>query len=67
MLQQIMKTGTETQIYAMLNQSCERRRCAEVKDKVYKHSHKTAWGSKRQGMTAYSTVKNEGEFGVYLL
>ena len=30
---------------------------AEVKDKVYKHSHKTAWGLKRKGMTAIAELK----------
>jgi hypothetical protein len=30
---------------------------AEVKDKVYRHSHKTAWGLKRKGMAATAQLK----------
>ena len=32
---------------------------AKVKDKVYRHSHKTAWGLKRKAMTATSQLKIE--------
>ena len=61
MLLQIWKIGTETQIYKILNQSCERRRSlsAEVKDKV---SNKTAWGLKRKGMKAAAQLKIKVHF-----
>ena len=35
---------------------------AEVKDKVYRHSHKTAWGLKRKGMTATAQLKIKVNF-----
>jgi len=35
---------------------------AEVKDKVYGHSHKTAWGLKRKAMTATAQLKIEVNF-----